>query len=331
MPEGMSESDAIAAIAALEPDAEPVEAEQPEAPDPEAEEPEQEAVEAEGGAEEDASDAEEEQEDDDEEVEEASAVDAPHWWDAEAKEHFANIPKNAKTWALKAQLILAEQEAKREAITAKEKSAAIETRKQASEASEAMRGLIDKLQSSIPDEVAAFHARHNYDPQDLERYRHEDPAGYLALQAQIHAERTELERKISAKAEAERVAAETFAREQADRLREIQPELAKPESIKALADYLPKTGIAAAALSNASAEELVILNKARLWDELQAKAAASVNAPKPRPHTPVKSIKPVAAQTTGTHQQRQFAQAKSTVFKTGKDADAIAAIMAGGL
>ena len=245
---------------------------------------------------------------------EVPAVEAPQWYDAEAKEVFAKLSPEM-------QAVVRAQEDKREAVTAKEKAAAIETRKQASEASEAMRGLIDKLQSSIPDEVAAFHARHNYDPQDLERYRLEDPAGYLALQAQIHAERTDLERKIAAKAEAERVAGETFAFEQGQRLREIAPELATPESIKALGDYLGKIG-KAEAMKYADADELVIANKARLYDELQAKAAASANVPKPKP-TPAKTVPPVRAQAAGTPQQRTVQQISNRLAQTGDLDDAV--------
>lgn len=207
------------------------------------------------------------------------AVEAPQWWDAEAKAHFAALTPEA-------QAVVKAQEDKREAVVQKVKTEA----KAAALAEvkpevERLRTLSAKLASSIPDEIAEFNAKHDYDPEDLQRYAREDPAGYLALQAQIHAERTKLEQKIAVKAEADRAAQEAFVNEQAERLSQIAPDLAKdPTILTALGDYLPKTGIPAEALKDASAEELVILNKARLYDEMMAKAAAKpVPAPVPKP------------------------------------------------
>jgi len=260
--------------------------------------------------------------DDEQDAEAVSAVEAPQWWDAEAKAHFSALTPEA-------QAVVKAQEDKREAVVQKVKSEA----KAAAFAEvkpevERLRTLSAKLAEAIPDEIAAFNERHNYDPADLQRYAKEDPAGYLALQAQIHAERTVLEQKIASKAEADRVSQAAFVQAQVQRLAEIAPDLAKDATIlTALGDYLPKTGIPAAALADASAEELVILNKARLYDEMMAKAAAKpavVPVPKAQP---AKVPPQGQARPASTSQQRQATEARNRLAQTrdiGHAADLIA-------
>jgi hypothetical protein len=324
----LSIDDAVALMIA-EPDQEAEAADTPaegEEAAPEATDEPAEAVEGEEQAEEAEDDA-----DDDGETEEVNA-NAPFWWDAEAKAHFNTIPRNAKTWAMETQRIVAEQEAKREAVVQKAKSEARDRAEAANREIEAVRGVLSRLDGAAPGEIAQFEQDYkDVDWNALPKWAEENPEAANQWLAQYNARRAKVERLIDARAEAEKLESESFARQQAERLREIAPDIATDPVLRALGDYLPKTGIPAEAMKNATAEELVILNKARLYDEMQSKAAVAAKSPKVKASPPTKPVKPVAAPVTGTFKQRQALEAVDRVKKTGSMDDAVDAIMKLGL
>jgi len=273
-----------------------------------------------------------EPDDEDDEADDDGEIAAPHWWDAEAKQAFNDIPNSpaARDYAQKIQQYVAEAEAKREAVTQRMKAEAAEAHKVARGHIEAARGALGVLHDATPGEVDHFHQDyHDIDWAQMPRWAQENPAEAGQFFAEYNARRGRVEQLLHAKAVAEHVANDAFSREQAQRLREIAPELAHNEDhLRALGDYARGTGLPAEAMKQASADELVILNKARLWDEAQARAAAA--AKNPKAGAPTKTVRPVAAQPSGTHAQRSYAAARDRALKSRNDDDAVAAILAGG-
>lgn len=335
MAEALSEQAAIDAIIAMDAPREAIEASEQEKPaeTPETEQAAPESLEGDTGPL-----AEEQPEAIDEIEPEAEAeqepITAPQWWDAEAKAAFENIPNTpaAREYARQMQAMITESEAKREAVVQKAKAEAQEQRQAASKDAEAMRGLISKLDGVIPDQEAQFGAKYGQVDWDaFPAWARQNPNEAAVFMAEYQADKMRIDNMRQSRAEAERVASETFAREQSARLKDINPELAgDTKALQALVEYLPTTGIEAAALRNASAEELTILHKAYLYDQSQKQAAASVVPVKPKT-APTKTVKPVSAPVTGTFKQRQAQEAMSRVKQSGSQDDAVAAIIALGL
>ena len=76
---------------------------------------------------------------------------------------------------------------------------------------------------------------------------------------------------------------------------------------------------------SATADELLILNKARLWDESQAKARAAAQAAKTVPNKPpVKVVAPVAAASPVNSQQREIQRLENRLAQTKSIDDAVA-------
>ncbi len=261
------------------------------------------------------------------------AIQAPHWWDAEAKQAFNDIPNTpaARDYARKIQQYVAEAEAKREAVTQRTKAQAAEAHQTAKGHIDAVRGVLATLNGAQPGEIDQFHNDYgDIDWAKMPRWAQENPAEAGQFFAQYNARRGRVEQLQTARAAAERASNEAFAREQGARLHQIAPELARnSDHLRALGEYARGTGLHPEAMKQASADELVILNKARLWDEAQAKAAAATKTPKAPSGAP-KTVRPVAAQVSGTHAQRTYAAARDRAFKSRNDDDAVAAILAGG-
>ena len=274
--------------------------------------------------------APEEADDGDDDQDDDGQVAAPHWWDAEAKSAFADIPNTpaARDYARKMQQYVAEAEAKREAVTQRMKA-------DARGHIDAVKGVMATLHGAAPGEIDQFHKDYgDIDWAQMPQWAQDNPAEAGSFFAQYNARRSRVEQLHHARAVAEHVANEAFAREQGARLHEIAPDLAQnPEHLRALGDYARNTGLPAEAMKQASADHLVILNKARLWDEAQARTKAAVTNPKAQVSPQVtsgKTVKPVAAQLSGTHAQRTYAAAKDKALKSRNDDDAVAAILAGG-
>lgn len=254
--------------------------------------------------------AEDEGEDDDTDPEGAPAVEAPQFWDAEAKATFASLSPEA-------QAVVRAQEDKREAVVAKVKEKAQATTDAAVRDIAAAKGLADRLAAALPDQRKEFDAY--FADIDWPAYSRQDPVAaqedwFKYQQGQDYFNKAE-----TAKAEAEKLARESFARVQVERLQEIAPELAsKPENLKILADYLPQTGIPAEALVDATAEELVILNESRMYRAMMAKAAAKPSEP-PRQKNPTPPAK-VPPQGQGrapqSSQQREVSRLQNSLAQT---------------
>jgi hypothetical protein len=259
-------------------------------------------------------------EDDEEAVEAVEPVEAPQWYDADAKAAFTKLPPDM-------QAIVRAQEDKREAVVQKEKTAAIEARKAAAAEVESVRQIAAKLDGIVPDKMAAFEAKYkDIDWNAFPDWARVNPAEANTFLAEYNAEKIALEKMMTAQAEATRVAQASFAREQAARLAEIAPDLIKtPENLKALGDYAVKNGVKSEDLMFAEADHLVILNKARLYDDMMAKAAAKPITPPVAKTTAPAKIAPQGAsgRSTGTSQQREVTQLRNRLAQT-RDIDTAA-------
>ena len=274
----------------------------------------------------DTDDQDDGDQDDDDDNDDAPQISAPPWWDAEAKTAFNDIPNTpaARDYARKIQQYVAEAEAKREAVTQRVKA-------DAKSHIDAVRGALSALNAGQPGEIDQFHRDYgDIDWAKMPQWAEANPAEAGSFFAQYHARRGRVEQLLHAKAVAEHAANHNFAREQGARLHQIAPDLASNhDHLRALGEYARGTGLHPEAMKQASADELVILNKARLWDEAQARAAAAAKNPRAQA-MPTKTVRPVAAQVSGTHAQRTYATARDKAFKSRNDDDAVAAILAGG-
>ena len=251
------------------------------------------------------------------EDDEAVAGDAPQWWDAQAKAHFAELPPEVQD-------IVWGQEYKREAVVQKAKAQARDAAEAALHEAGFARTLAERLAEAMPDHVGNF--QEYYGDIDWEAYAHQDPEAAEADWTRYQQGLNELHEVEAARVEAEALYQNHFVREQGRRLEEIAPEIARnADTLQAIGDYLPGTGIAAEALMHASAEEIVILNKARMYDEMMFKAQSRAGAPS-RSATPVRVPPQGAGRTITTSQQRE-ARALHNRFAETRDRDTAAELI----
>ncbi|PDS75440.1 hypothetical protein [Rhizobium sp. L43] len=161
----------------------------------------------------------------------------------------------------------------------------------------------------------------------------DDPAEYIAQKefwaarhaqiAKVRHERTELEKQEVARQEV------YFKQALADgqrRLHEMHPELAKPETGKAVAlgEYLVKAGIPADAISRETNPTLFsIAYKAMQFDQLQAQKAKAVKVVDEKPLLAKPGSSPVG--TKGS--QSAYAKSKAALKRSGSLEDAAAVLM----
>lgn len=258
---------------------------------------------------------------DETEAVEAEPVDAPQWWDADAKGKFGDLPPDV-------QAIVRAQEDKREAITQKAKQEAAEARKQASQEAEGFRSLAERLSQTLPKAEQAFQSRWDgMTPQLWSELAQANPTEAFQLKLEYDTEMAELATVRATEQQATKIAQEAHFAEQRRILSEKAPELAKdPESLRELGNYIVQSGIPPEAISQATADELIIVNKARLWDLAQAKAEKTAAAPKPKPPTPApqKSVAPTARVQQVPAKLRQSNALNNRFNQTRSQADLVA-------
>lgn len=268
----------------------------------------------------DAGEAEEASAEEETEEAEAEPVPAPQWWDAEAKAHFAELTPEA-------QRIVLEQENKREAITAKVKQEAAEARKAAEAQVQGFNAIAERIMEALPLAERAFQSRwEGWTPQAWQEYAAQDPQAAFQLKTQYDAEMAELQSVRAAEEQARIAAHHAHLQQLANDLKTKAPELfSSPESLRALEAYGTSHGFTRDVIMSATADELLILNKARLWDESQAKARAAAQAAKTVPNKPpVKVVAPVAAASPVNSQQREIQRLENRLAQTKSLDDAVA-------
>jgi len=175
--------------------------------------------------------------------------------------------------------------------------------------------LSQRVQEVLPQAEQAFQGKWaDVTPEVWAQMAEKDPVETFRLKAEYEAEAYALQSLRATDAQARAVEQQRFASEQVQRFRELEPELvANPESMRALGAYIQQTGFSQEMIAAASAEELQILNKARLWDEAQSKAKAAAGKPKsPEQKTPpVRLVAPVAASSGLSNNQREINRLES--------------------
>jgi len=167
--------------------------------------------------------------------------------------------------------------------------------------------------------------------------REDDPIGYLTKQAEI----ADMERALQGQVEQyQRAQAEQqeqfnaqrqlFMQEQAAILAQKLDDWNDPEKSvslrKHIVDYATREGYSAAELANVvDARDIVVLNKARLYDELMAKRGAIAN--KKAPAKPRVQIKSSASPSNSTKKARAVKERRDTLTRTGKPKDAAALML----
>lgn len=263
---------------------------------------------------------------------EAEPMNAPQWWDAEAKAKFAALTPDL-------QAIVRAQEDKREAVVARAKQEAAEYRKQADSEVQGVRALADQLGEFVPQAVETFKTR--WDDVDWQAWSQRiqsesdpeaatrDLAAFNSARLAYEEQKAQVEKLQSARIEAEQMAHQAFMREQAEELTRLAPELAKnPETLNAIGKYLVEQGIPADQLRMISANEAVIAHKAWLYDQAQAKAKASIAPAKPKA-PPVRTV-PSVGSGQAPSANRQAAVAKNRFAQTRSVDDAVALLMSRG-
>lgn len=287
------------------------------------------------------------------EGEKPQPLDPPHFWSAEEKAKFAALPREIQETVLT-------HEKNRDAATSKAIQDAREAEKRAQEAVQNAQRAAEERQAEkqrldaileraeqtfkakwpeVIDWVATLNnltAQHGSE-EGLRQFsilKAEHEAETQQMQ-QLRAARQEAEEKAAREAKEREVARrQAFAREQVQRLAQIEPELVDPqkgpERFQRLVAFLNGRGISAEQLQDAGADELSIAYDAMRYREAQAQARqaaakSSPNKPKPQGTPPVK---PSAPAPVVPQQQRRVAQLEERLKKSGSPEDAVALLLA---
>lgn len=342
----MSIEQGIAAMRALPP--EPVAAPPEEAPAEQPEEPEAEAPEGDEPGDDTPSEAEPAAEDLDgaetpaeedpadpvEPEAKAPAIDAPQFWDADAKAKFSALPPEA-------QHLVVEQDKVLRTAAAKVIEEAAQARKTAEGQASKVTQLADELNAFLPDALKAFADK--WDGIDWQAWAAAEPAKALEAQFAMQAEQKLVEQAKASATEANRIEHERFVVAEADSLAKMAvehaPELLDPKvgqvRRQEIGQYLVSGGIAPERLSNITAAETIIAYKAMMYDRSVATASAAaarpkpVVPPKPAAATPQRpAIRPSAPATAATPRQSTLQAAERRLDRSGSIEDGIAALRA---
>jgi hypothetical protein len=312
----LSVEDAVSAL-----DAEPVE--QAEAPEAEpAEEAPPEDVQAEEG-EEPAAEEETAEEPD------VPAVDAPLYWDAEAKAKFAELPPEL-------QAVVAEQERSREVKFQTLQQQAVEARKAAAAHAEKLAGLAQTVEQAVQT-AEQHHARvvpelgMTWEQVDWPAWFEQDPQTAATYRAKYDVERETLQKLDASRQQAAASALAEFRQQENAKLAGLAPDLTDPKEgprrLEATLQFIVQQGVPQDHIPRLSAVELSIAHDAMRWREAQAKASALKSAPK-QPAPTAKPVKPAAAASVRPHREADVA--KNRFAQTRSVADAVALLNARG-
>lgn len=267
------------------------------------------------------------------------AIEAPHWWAAEAKAKFVGLPPELQS-------VILEQEKNRERGVTQTQQRAAEAARLAEDAAKASQAkatesqaLIERLGTLLPKAEEVFKGKWDgATPDWWATLARDDPTNYVRYRAEFDADTALLQQTRTAKQEAdekaridrEKAQADeklAWANKQAETLRTLVPDLADPQKAhelsKRIVEYAKSLGATDADIANAGAVQWKMAHDAMLAHEARSKLAA----PKPKPVVPARPpAKPGAASTRTP--QTIVDTAKASLAKTGKPEDAVALLMA---
>lgn len=262
------------------------------------------------------------------------AIEAPQFWDADAKAAFAAFTPDQ-------QRIVADQAKAQNAAAGKAIEDAAQARKAAEGQASKVTQLAEQLNAFLPKAIDTFKGK--WADHDWDRLSTENPAQYVADERQFKVEQEQL-RTIAVQAdEANRLELQRYQAAELDTLSKIAPihkasELVDPKTAPqtrmAVATYLASNGIDPALLARISAVEMVIAYKAMKLDEAETKALAAVAAPKPAPKPATSApkpasgaVRPTAAPAQAPTRQRSVDTARAALDKSGSVDDAVALLL----
>lgn len=252
---------------------------------------------------------------------EAEAVDAPQWWDADAKGQFAKLPPEV-------QAVVRAQEDKREAVVQKAKQDASGARKAADGELQKLTQVSRALAESLPLMVQAHKEYWGDEGYDLKANIQEYGAEQaLVFQAEFQERQTALHKLVQAKTEADHQAQLAWQRVQREKMVELCPDLADPKEgaarEKELAGFLLENGAETTDLEVLPAWSIPLVRDAMAHRKALAEAKAKAKAPK--------QAVPVARPTappSQTSSEKSVTQLRQRLAKTGSVDDAVALVLA---
>lgn len=300
---------------APEQDAPETEAQGAEAVETEASEPAAEDNETEAQPEADDPDAPETaSEGEGEEVEPAKpAIEPPHFWSAEAKARFGELPYEL-------QLVVQENEKAASKATTQKLEEASLAKKAADANAETLAALAERIEAAAEQAETTFADRwEGMDQAAWLKLSRDNPNQYIQLKAQHDAEITAVQQAKAAKDAASQAGHARWVSEQESLLKTLAPDLADPEKGRAnrsaVAEYLKSQGVAEQALPNVGALEVSIAWKAMQYDKGRT-------ALKPRPAAEKAPVRP-AASPSQSPQSNALANAETRFKKSGSVDDAV--------
>lgn len=213
-------------------------------------------------------------------------IQPPHSWEAEAKERFNALDRETQEYVVK-------RERDRDAAVAKAMQEAAEARKGQKDLGDYEQRLTETLERA--EEV--FKGRWDgLGPKEWAEWAQRDPLEMTKYKHIYDAEREELQRLKSAQQETERKRFEEHLKSEGEKLAQIAPELADPESGPArkaeVVRFLNEQGFDESRLKWLTAAEVVIAYNAMQYASARKTAAEPAKKPKP-PAKPV--VKPAAS------------------------------------
>lgn len=252
-----------------------------------------------------------------EEREPETAVNAPHWWTADQKARFAELPADL-------QAIVLENERSRDSAVGRLKQEAAEARNRAQQEvqvlgqhRQAMDDLLARAQTVFADK---------WDGIDWQQLAIEDPAAYVANKALYDQEQSELQRVEAARKHAATIEHQTHVRSEAAKLAEIAPDLVDKnhgeKRRQEVGRFLAENGVDAESLRWISAHEMALAYDAMRYRQLRAKALKATKIPAAAP-APAKPVRPAAASGETPSSQR-IRDLEARANRTGSVDDVLA-------
>jgi len=248
-----------------------------------------------------------------------TAIEAPHFWSAEAKARFGELPPDLQL------VVLENEKAGSKALTLKLEDAALSKKEAAAKAKELselnarIADAADKAEQAFVDRWAGM------TPELWLCLSREDAPKYIQLKAEYDAEQTIIQRAALAKEEADRAARGQWHTEQVEALKTACPDLVDPvkgaANLGKLSEYLVAQGVAEQDLPNVGALEMTVAWKAMQFDELQKLKPTLKTQPKA-------ALRPAAAPPAVPSAQRELQRLENRFNQTGNRDDLVALMVA---
>ncbi len=242
-----------------------------------------------------------------------TVIEAPHFWSAERKADFANLPADLQQYVL-------ENDKQAQRTVSQKLEEAATARKAADAEMEGLKTLAGRISEAAERAEETFGDRWGaVTAEQWVQLAKEDPARYTQLKAQHDAEREAVQQAKTAKDAATQLQRAQWVASEEDRLKTLAPELADPvkgpANRSAVAAYLQTQGVSEQDLPNVGALEVSIAWKAMQYDK-------GLSALKARPAAEKAPVRP-AASSSQSPQSSALAKADTRFKQTGSVEDAV--------